>query len=62
MSRQLGLHELVKLRFTGGQDRHQRAALCEQIASAGPCLCVGSVGHIALFWRAGPEGSKLLTA
>jgi RNA-binding protein len=62
LNRQLNSHELVKLRFTGGQDRKARAALCEQVETAGPCLCVGAVGHTALFWRAGPAGTKLLTA
>lgn len=58
--RQLDARELVKLRFTAGQDRHERATLCEQIAREAACLCVGAVGHTALFWRPGAEGSKLL--
>lgn len=58
--RQLDARELVKLRFTGGQDRHERAALCTQIETDAACLCVGAVGHTALFWRPGSEGSKLL--
>jgi RNA-binding protein len=62
LNRLLAAHELVKLRFTGGQDRRERAALCGAIATASPCLWVGAVGHTALFWRPDPEGSKLLTA
>ncbi|MBA4136302.1 MAG: hypothetical protein C0518_03180 [Opitutus sp.] len=58
--RQLDARELVKLRFTGGQDRHERAALCTQIETDAACTCVGAVGHTALFWRPGSEGSKLL--
>ncbi len=58
--RQLDMRELVKLRFTGGQDRHERAALCDTVARDANCLCVGAVGHTALFWRPGPAGSKLL--
>lgn len=54
LNRQFTSHDLVKLRFTGGQDRHERATLCEQIATAGACLCVGAVGHTALFWRPSP--------
>ena len=61
-NRLLAARELVKLRFSAGQDRHERAALCEQVAAAAPCLCLGTVGHTALFWRPGPEGSKLLPA
>jgi len=51
LERQFAGHELVKLRFTGGQDRHERAALCTAVEQAAPCLCVGTVGHTALFWR-----------
>jgi RNA-binding protein len=52
LNRQLDKHELVKLRFTGGQDRQVRADLSTAIESAAPCMCVGAVGHTALFWRA----------
>ena len=55
LEKQLGTRELVKIRFSGGQDRHERAALCEQIAAATQSLCVGSVGHTALFWRPKPN-------
>lgn len=51
LNRQFATHDLVKLRFTGGQDRQERAALADTIAAAAPCLCVGAVGHTALFWR-----------
>ena len=61
LKRQLGTRELVKLRFEG-TDREVRAALCERLAAEASCLCVGAVGHTALFWRPGPGGSKLLTA
>ena len=60
LNRQLETRELVKLRFTGGQDRRERAALCEAVERAAPCVCVGAVGHTALFWRPGAEGSKLV--
>ena len=59
LNRQLDSRELVKLRFEG-TDRDARALLCERIATEAPCLCVGSVGHTALFWRPGAAGSKLL--
>lgn len=51
LNRQIDTHELVKLRFTGGQDRRERATVCEQIEAAAGCRCVGAVGHTALFWR-----------
>lgn len=59
LNRQLDSRELVKVRFEGA-DRETRATHCEQIAATAPCLCVGSVGHTALFWRASPAGSRLL--
>lgn len=61
MNRLLDARELIKLRLEGA-DRHERAALIAQIEAQAPCLCVGAVGHTALFWRPGAEGSKLLTA
>lgn len=59
-NRLLDARELVKLRFTAGQDRHERAALCDTLAAAAPCVNLGTVGHTALFWRPGLGGSKLL--
>ena len=61
LNRQLDTRELVKVRFEVA-DRDERALLCEKMAADTPCLCVGAVGRTALFWRPGPEGSKLLTA
>lgn len=52
----LRAHELVKLRFLGA-DRDERAALCEQIADEGRCVCVGAVGHTALFYRQNPDAA-----
>lgn len=60
-NRLLDARELIKLRFTAGQDRHERAALCDALAAAAPCHCLGTVGHTALFWRPDATGySKLL--
>jgi RNA-binding protein len=52
----LRAHELVKLRFLGAE-RDERAALCEQIADEGRCVCVGAVGHTALFYRQNPDAA-----
>ena len=46
--------ELVKLRFLGAE-REERTALCTQIADEGRCVCVGAVGHTALFYRQNPD-------
>ena len=54
LERRFATQDLVKLRFTGGQDRHERAALCEAVEAAIPCRWVGAVGHTALFWRPQP--------
>ena len=54
LNRELTNRELVKVRFTGGQDRHARAALHDALASATNSECVGAVGHTALFFRQNP--------
>jgi len=53
----LRAHELVKIRFLG-VERAERETLCAQIADEGRCLCVGAVGHTALFYRQHPEASE----
>jgi RNA-binding protein len=50
LQRALDGAELIKLRFLGA-DRDERSALCEEIADKGRSICVGSVGHVALFFR-----------
>ena len=53
----LRAHELVKLRFLGAE-RAERVALYTQIADEGRCVCVGAVGHTALFYRQNPEPAE----
>ena len=55
LKRELAKRELVKVRFTGGQDRHARAALHETLATATSSECVGAVGHTALFFLQNPD-------
>ena len=57
LQKQLRAHELVKIRFLGAE-RDDRATLCDQIADEGRCLCVGAVGHTALFYRRNPEPAE----
>jgi RNA-binding protein len=57
LQKQLRANELVKLRFLG-TERDDRATLCNQIADEGRCVCVGSVGHTALFYRRNPEPAE----
>ncbi|MEO7597961.1 MAG: YhbY family RNA-binding protein [Opitutus sp.] len=57
LQKQLRAHELVKLRFLG-VERDERTTLCDQIADEGRCLCVGAVGHTALFYRRNPEPTE----
>ena len=54
LQKHLRTHELVKLRVLGAE-RDERAVLCAQIADEGRCVCVGAVGHTALFYRQHPE-------
>ena len=53
----LRAHELVKLRFLGA-DRDERAELSDQIADEGRCVCVGAIGHTALFFRQNPAPAE----
>jgi RNA-binding protein len=57
LQKQLRAHELVKLRFLGAE-REERAVLCTRIADEGRCLCVGVIGHTALFYRQNPEPAE----
>lgn len=57
LQKHLRARELVKLRFLGF-DRDERATLCEQIGDEGRCLCVGAVGHTALFYRQHPTAAE----
>jgi RNA-binding protein len=57
LQKQLRAHELVKLRFLGAE-RDERPALCARIADEGRCVCVGAVGHTALFYRQNPEPAE----
>ncbi len=57
LQRHLNALELVKLRFLGAE-REERAALCVQIADEGRCVCVGAVGHTALFYRQQADEAK----
>ncbi len=57
LNRLLRAHELVKLRFLGAE-RDERAVLCTQIADEGRCVCVGAVGHTALFFRQQPDPTE----
>jgi RNA-binding protein len=61
LNRQLDTRELVKARFES-TDREERAAMCERMAAETPCLCLGTVGRTALFYRPKPSGSQLLAA
>ncbi len=57
LQRHLNTQELVKLRFPGA-DRTERATLIAAIADQGRCVCVGSVGATALFYRQQPDPEK----
>lgn len=54
LQKHLRARELLKIRFLG-VERDERTALCQEIADQGRCICVGAVGHTALFYRQHPE-------
>jgi RNA-binding protein len=57
LQRLLNANELVKVRFLD-VGRDDRDALYATIADEGRCLCVGAVGHTALFYRQNPDPLK----
>jgi RNA-binding protein len=57
LQRLLKARELIKIRFLDAE-RTERAALCATIADEGRCVCVGAVGHTALFYRVNPDAAK----
>ena len=61
LNKLLRAHELVKLRFLGAE-RDEREVLCAQIADEGRCVCVGAVGHTALFYRQNTEPKERTVA
>lgn len=56
IDRLLAARELIKLRFLNA-DRDARAELAQQIETAARCVCVGAVGHTALFYRPIPDAT-----
>jgi RNA-binding protein len=57
LQRCLNAEELIKIRFLGAE-RDERASLCNTIADEGRCICVGAVGHTALFFRQNPNPER----
>ena len=55
----LGHHELVKVRARVG-DRDVRDQLLAELAAATRSEMVQRIGHVALFYRANPEKTKIL--
>jgi len=57
MKRQLGAHELVKLRYLGSP-RDDRAAMSQKLSEATGSAFVGSVGQTALFFTPSASAGK----
>jgi RNA-binding protein len=55
----LAHHELVKVRARVG-DRDVRDALLAELASSTRSEMVQRIGHVALFYRANPEKTRIL--
>ncbi|MGC8697080.1 MAG: ribosome assembly RNA-binding protein YhbY [Halothiobacillus sp.] len=55
----LGIHELIKVRIPG-QDREDKKAMMQQIATTTQAELVQTVGHMAVFYRPDPDGARLI--
>jgi RNA-binding protein len=58
VQRQLGAHELVKLRYVGSP-REERAAMSVTLSEATGSAFVGSVGQTALFFTPAPSSARV---
>ena len=46
-------HELIKVRFVDFKDQKKEA--CEEIDARVGSVCVGTIGHVAIFFRQAPD-------
>ncbi len=57
----LDTHELIKVKFIDLKEKQQKFGMIEAVVSAADCQLVGTIGHIAIFYRqqADPEKRKI---
>ena len=58
IQRQLGRHELVKVRIPPAGPGNSRRAMGEQLAEATGAVCVKVLGRTVLLYRQGPQSSQ----
>jgi len=54
---ELDAHELIKVRLAG-EDRDEREALAQSLATASASECVGRIGGVALLFRAHADPAR----
>jgi RNA-binding protein len=54
----LGVHELIKVRFTDLKDRAIRSSLAAEIAEKSGSALAGLIGNLAILYRPHPEPDK----
>ncbi len=57
----LDTHELIKVKFIDLKEKQQKFGMIEAVVSAADCQLVGTIGHIAIFYRqqADPKKRKI---
>jgi len=54
----LQAHELVKVQFLTERDRGTKRQLADAMASGAGAVCVGRIGHTAIFFRRHPDPQR----
>lgn len=54
----LDAHELVKVQFLAEKDRDSKRTLAAELAARGGAELVGTVGHMAIFFRRHPDPER----
>lgn len=58
IDQELGLHELVKIKFNDFKDKDQKQAIMADVAERTGCFPVGMIGHTAIIYRRHPDPEK----
>jgi len=54
----LATHELIKVKFVDFKEKDQKEEIAEAIEQETASELVGIIGHVAIFYREGPDPEK----
>jgi len=59
IEQQMGIHELIKIRF--GEFKDEKEEYIEKIEKRTQATCIGKIGHIAMFYKESPDKKNKIT-